>query len=77
MEGQVAWRVDLRLNEENHVPVVKWISRQASNLLLGVRIPPGTPVTEYSHLWLCGRDLNAGACARQQARTARRCPVPM
>jgi hypothetical protein len=22
-------------------PVVKWISRQASNLLLGVRIPPG------------------------------------
>ena len=24
-----------------HAPVVKWISRQASNLLLGVRIPPG------------------------------------
>ncbi len=25
----------------NKAPVVKWISRQASNLLLGVRIPPG------------------------------------
>lgn len=54
--------VEAQLITANSALVVKWISRQASDLLLGVRVPPGAPFFNDLAAGLGGfRRSNAGS----------------